>query len=44
VIPFPASAGGATSVMTAPSEVEKKQLDELGIEVKKNENSKEKNK
>ncbi|MCR4327898.1 MAG: aspartate--tRNA ligase [Patescibacteria group bacterium] len=35
VIPFPASAGGTTSVMTAPSEVKKGQLDELGIEIKK---------
>ena len=35
VIPFPASSGGQTSVMTAPSEVDKKQLDELGLEIKK---------
>lgn len=35
VIAFPVSASGQTSVMDAPSEAEKKQLDELGIEVKK---------
>ncbi|MBI2623338.1 MAG: aspartate--tRNA ligase [Candidatus Liptonbacteria bacterium] len=40
VIPFPASAGGYTSVMTAPSEVERSQLDELGIEIKKQKNKK----
>jgi aspartyl-tRNA synthetase len=35
VIPFPASSGGQTSVMTAPSAVDKAQLDELGLEIKK---------
>ena len=35
VIAFPVSANGQTAVMDAPSEAEKKQLDELGIEVKK---------
>jgi len=35
VIAFPVSANGQTSVMDAPSEVEKKQLDELGIEIKR---------
>lgn len=35
VIAFPVSASGQTSVMDAPSEAEKKQLDELGIEIKK---------
>ena len=35
VIAFPVSANGQTSVMDAPSEVDKKQLDELGIEIKK---------
>ncbi len=33
VIAFPVSASGQTSVMDAPSPVEKKQLDELGIRV-----------
>jgi aspartyl-tRNA synthetase len=33
VIAFPVSASGQTSVMDAPSEVDKKQLDELGIAV-----------
>jgi aspartyl-tRNA synthetase len=33
VVPFPASAGGKTSVMDAPSEVDKRQLDELGLTV-----------
>ena len=32
---FPQTGSGRTSVMDAPSEVDKKQLDELGIEVKK---------
>ena len=31
VIAFPIAASGKTAVMDAPSEVEKKQLDELGI-------------
>ena len=35
VIAFPVSASGQTSVMDAPSGVEKKQLDELGIAVVK---------
>ena len=34
VIAFPVSSSGQTSVMDAPSEVDKKQLDELGLEVK----------
>lgn len=34
---FPQTGSGRTSVMDAPSEVDKKQLDELGIEVKKKE-------
>jgi len=33
VVAFPASSGGQTAVMDAPSAVEKKQLDELGIKV-----------
>jgi aspartyl-tRNA synthetase len=37
VIAFPVSASGQTSVMDAPSEVEKRQLDDLGIEIKKEE-------
>ncbi|MFH0890976.1 MAG: aspartate--tRNA ligase [Candidatus Liptonbacteria bacterium] len=35
IIAFPASSGGQTAVMTAPSEVDPKQLKELGIEVRK---------
>jgi len=35
VIAFPVSSGGQTSVMDAPSDVSKEQLDELGIEIKK---------
>ncbi len=35
VIAFPVSASGQTSIMDAPSEVDKKQLDELGLEIKK---------
>ncbi len=35
VIAFPASSGGQISVMDAPSEADKKQLDELGLEVVK---------
>ncbi|RJQ28308.1 aspartate--tRNA ligase [Candidatus Parcubacteria bacterium] len=35
VIAFPVSASGQTSVMDAPSEVDKRQLDELGLEIKK---------
>jgi aspartyl-tRNA synthetase len=35
VIAFPIAASGQTSVMDAPSEVDKKQLDELGLEIKK---------
>jgi len=34
VIAFPASSGGKTAVMEAPSEVDKEQLKELGIEIK----------
>jgi aspartyl-tRNA synthetase len=34
-IAFPVSSGGQTSVMDAPSEIPKAQLNELGIEVKK---------
>ena len=37
VIAFPVAASGQTSVMDAPSEVEQRQLDELGIEIKKEE-------
>ncbi len=37
VIAFPASSGGQASVLDAPSEVGKKQLDELGIQVVKSE-------
>jgi len=37
VIAFPVSASGRTAVMDAPSKVSPEQLDELGIEVKKNE-------
>jgi len=33
---FPQTGSGRTSVMDAPSEIDKKHLDELGIEVKKN--------
>ncbi len=33
VIPFPMTSGGRTSVMSAPSEVAKKQLDEVGIKL-----------
>jgi len=32
---FPQTGSGRTSVMDAPSEVDKKQLDELGVEIKK---------
>ncbi len=35
MIAFPVSAGGQTSVMDAPSVVDKKQLDEVGLELKK---------
>lgn len=35
VVAFPMTGGGETSVMEAPSEVDKRQLDELGLEVKK---------
>lgn len=35
VIPFPASSGGKTAVMDAPSEATKEQLNELGIKVVK---------
>lgn len=35
VMAFPATAGGRTAVMDAPSEATKEQLDELGIEIKK---------
>ncbi|MBI4004656.1 aspartate--tRNA ligase [Candidatus Roizmanbacteria bacterium] len=34
VIPFPATSGGKTSIMDAPSEVTEKQLNELGISIK----------
>ncbi len=34
---FPQTGSGRTSVMDAPSEVDKKQLDELGLEIKKKE-------
>ena len=40
VIAFPVAASGQTSVMDAPSEVEKRQLDDLGIEIKKREERK----
>jgi len=33
VVPFPASSGGRTAVMNAPSHPEEKQLKELGIKV-----------
>lgn len=35
VMAFPATSGGQTAVMDAPSEVDKSQLDELGLEIKK---------
>ena len=35
VIPFPATSGGRTAVMDAPSEVEPYQLEELGIKIVK---------
>jgi len=35
VIAFPASSGGKTAVMNAPSEVDEEQLKEVGIEIKK---------
>jgi len=35
VTAFPMTSGGQTAVMDAPSEADKKQLDELGLEVKK---------
>ena len=35
VIAFPVAASGQTSVMDAPSEVDKRALDELGLELKK---------
>lgn len=35
VIAFPVTSGGQTSVMDAPSEASKEQLDELGLEIKK---------
>ena len=34
VIAFPMTSSGKTSVMTAPSEVSKEQLEELSLEVK----------
>ena len=34
VIAFPMNSGGQTSVMEAPSRVDKEQLKELGIEIK----------
>ena len=37
IIAFPVAASGQTSVMDAPSEIEQRQLDELGIEIKKEE-------
>lgn len=36
VMAFPATSGGQTAVMDAPSEACKEQLDELGLEIKKN--------
>jgi aspartyl-tRNA synthetase len=39
VIAFPASSGGQAAVMDAPSEVDKKQLDELGLEIKRSKKS-----
>ncbi|MDO8515712.1 MAG: aspartate--tRNA ligase [bacterium] len=33
VVAFPTTAGGSTSIMDAPSEVDKKQLDELGLKI-----------
>lgn len=36
IIAFPASSGGQAAVMTAPSAIDKKQLDEVGLEIKKN--------
>ena len=35
VVAFPQTSGGQTSVMDAPSEVAKEQLDELGLQLKK---------
>lgn len=35
VIAFPVAASGQTAVMDAPSEVGKKQLDELGLKITK---------
>lgn len=35
VIAFPATSGGQAAVMDAPSEVDKSQLEELGLEIKK---------
>ena len=35
VMAFPMTSGGRTAVMEAPSEVDEKQLRELGISVKK---------
>lgn len=35
VVAFPMTSGGQTSVMDAPSEVDKKQLDELGLEIRR---------
>jgi len=35
VMAFPASAGGQISVMDAPSDVDPKQLNELGLDIKK---------
>jgi aspartyl-tRNA synthetase len=40
VIAFPKTGDGRDLMMDAPSEVEKKQLDELGIEIKKSEKNK----
>ena len=35
VIAFPASSGGKTAAIDAPSSASKSQLDELGIEIKR---------
>jgi aspartyl-tRNA synthetase len=39
VIAFPASSGGRTAVMDAPSSVDEEQLNELGIEIKNSDKS-----
>ena len=40
VVPFPMTSGGQTAVMDAPSEVSEDQLNEAGIEIKKQESKK----